>query len=162
MNRKTRLLIVSLAVFVADVATKAWVVATLPLDGLERVIPGVLNLIHVENTGVAFGLMDSLGSLGPPILIAAGVAALVVVAVYYRQTHHRESLLLWSLALILGGAVGNLVDRIVKGAVTDFIDFYVGSYHWHTFNVADTAITIGIGLMILDLILQRRRRPSAA
>jgi signal peptidase II len=69
---------------------------------------------------------------------------------------------LWALALILGGAVGNLLDRIFHGAVTDFVDVYVGTYHWHTFNVADSAISVGIGLMLLDMLLQRRARRAAA
>lgn len=162
MSAKARLLWVSVAVVIVDLATKAWVVAAIPRHAVRPVIPGLLNVTHVQNTGVAFGLLDGLGAAGPAILIAAGALALLVVAIYFRQTASEERLLLWSLALILGGAVGNLVDRIAHRAVTDFIDFYVGSYHWHTFNVADSAITVGIGLMLLDLVLQRRNRPVEA
>jgi len=92
------------------------------------------------------------------VLIAAGLLALVVVAIYFRQTPENDKLLLWSLALILGGALGNLLDRIATGSVTDFVDLYVGTYHWHTFNVADSAISVGIGLMLLDLLRERASR----
>jgi signal peptidase II len=157
-----RLLWVSVAVLVLDIASKLWVAAALPEFATRSVIPGFLNLTHVRNRGVAFGLFDSLGSYGPPVLIVAGAAALVIVGIYFRQTESHESLLLWALALILGGAVGNLLDRIFHGAVTDFVDVYVGTYHWHTFNVADSSISVGIGLMLLDMLLQRRARRAAA
>ncbi|MDH3404151.1 MAG: signal peptidase II [Acidobacteriota bacterium] len=157
---KVRLLAVSAAVALLDGITKAWVVAhVLPYETIA-VVPGFVNLTHVRNRGVAFGLFNRLGDFGPPVLIAAGAIALVVVGVYFRRTAREERLLLWSLALILGGAVGNLADRIAHGAVTDFVDVFVGAYHWHTFNVADSAITVGICLMLLDVLRERRRRPA--
>jgi signal peptidase II len=122
------------------------------------VIPGLFSLTHVQNRGVAFGLFNALGNAGPPVLIAAGLVALGVVAMYFRQTPEKDQLLLWSLALILGGALGNLLDRITTGSVTDFVDLYYGTHHWHTFNVADSAISIGIGLMLLDLLRERASR----
>ena len=157
---KWRLLWISLAVLLADLGTKILVVETLPQYSTRGVIPGFLNWTHVQNRGVAFGLFNALGSLGPPILIAAGAVALVVVAIYFKQTDPRNRLLLWALALILGGALGNLIDRAFTGSVTDFIDVYVGTYHWHTFNIADSAISVGIGLMLLDLVRERRRGAS--
>ncbi len=160
MGLKPRLLLLAAAVCALDLLSKVWIVRNLPRHAVETVIPGFLNLTHVRNSGVAFGLFSSLGDWGPWVLAAAGVVAIVVVAVYFRQTPVSEKLLLWALALILGGAIGNLIDRVVNKAVTDFIDAYVGSYHWHTFNVADSAITIGISLMLLDLLLQRRRVPE--
>ena len=159
---KQRLLLLSSLIVVLDLVTKAWVSQALLPYATKTVVPGFVNLTHVQNRGVAFGLLNSLGDMGPPILIAAGGLALVVVAVYFRQTATEELLLLWSLALILGGAVGNLIDRVVHGSVTDFIDVYVGTYHWHTFNVADSAISVGICLMLLDLLRQRRARRAAA
>jgi signal peptidase II len=161
-GRKSRMLGLSLAVLGLDVASKLWVAASLPEFATRSVIPGFLNLTHVRNRGVAFGLFDSLGSYGPPVLIAAGVGALVVVWLYFRQTESHERLLLWALALILGGALGNLLDRIVNGAVTDFVDVFVGTYHWHTFNVADSAITVGVGLMLLDFLRHRNDEASEA
>lgn len=159
---KHRLLLLSLLILVLDLVTKAWVSRALLPYSTTTVVPGFVNLTLVQNRGVAFGLLNSLGDMGPPILIAAGALALVVVAVYFRQTAAEELVLLWSLALILGGAVGNLIDRIVHGSVTDFIDVYFGTYHWHTFNVADSAISVGICLMLLDLLRQRRARRAAA
>jgi signal peptidase II len=160
--RKERILALSLVVLGLDVVTKRWVASSLPEYGVRNIVPGLLNLTHVHNRGVAFGLFDSLGSFGPAVLIAAGAAALVIVSLYFRQTESHETLLLWALALILGGALGNLLDRIVHGSVTDFIDVFVRSYHWHTFNVADSAISVGIGMMLLDMLLQRRDRAGAA
>ncbi len=115
-----------------------------------EIIPGLLNFTHVLNTGVAFGLFATRGNAtGTVVLTLLGVAALIFVGYYFLVVPRRDRMLLAALALVLGGAVGNLMDRIARGAVTDFVDFYFGTYHWHTFNVADSAITIGIGLMIL-------------
>jgi len=91
------------------------------------------------------------------ILTLLGLVALVVVGVYFWRTANEDRLMLTSLALILGGAVGNLLDRIASGSVTDFIDAYLGTYHWHTFNVADSAITIGIFLMAVEILLAGRK-----
>jgi len=153
---KLRFLLLSLAVLVLDQWSKAWVEAELPLHSPEPVIPGLLNLTHVQNTGVAFGLFAARGRVAVTAALAAvGLLALVVVGMYFLRTPDRERLTLAGLALILGGAVGNLIDRISTGAVTDFIDFYYGTYHWHTFNVADTAITTGIGLMAIEVFRSR-------
>jgi len=95
-------------------------------------------------------------------LSLVGALALGVVLVYFWRTPARDQLLLVALALVLGGAIGNLTDRVAGGAVTDFIDVYVGTYHWHTFNVADSAITIGLLLMAWDALRPRgagRRQP---
>ena len=157
--RKSSYFLISLGILVLDQWTK-WQVEThltphLPLE----VIPGVLNFTHVMNTGVAFGLFATHGSLAATILLTAlGLVALVVVCIYFWRTPADEVRLLVSLSLILGGAVGNLADRVAAGAVTDFIDVYFGSYHWHTFNIADSAITIGILLMALDIFLSRDRK----
>jgi signal peptidase II len=159
---KYRLLLFSLLIVVADLMTKAWIARAILPYSVRTVVPGLVNLTHVQNRGVAFGLLNSLGDMGPPILIAAGGLALVVVVIYFRQTPGEDLMLLWSLASILGGAVGNLIDRILHGSVTDFIDVYVGTYHWHTFNVADSAISVGICLMLLDLLRQRRSQRAAA
>ena len=149
-------LLISLTVLVLDQWSKWLVEARIPLHKTLPVIDGLLNLTHIKNTGVAFGLFASRGELtGTLILTALGLVALVVVGFYFWRTPTSEGLLLVSLGLILGGALGNLADRVSAGQVTDFIDFYFHSYHWHTFNVADSAITIGIFLMALDLIRSR-------
>ena len=148
---KQTYLILALAVFVLDQWTKWWVEVSLALHLPHEVIPRFLNLTHVENSGVAFGLFSGIdSSLRTVVLTVLGLAALGVVAFYYARVDSAQRLLLTALALILGGAVGNLTDRVLAGSVTDFIDAYVGSYHWHTFNVADSAITIGVGLILWD------------
>lgn len=160
LPKKPRLLLVSLAILIADLLSKAWITANFDLYESRSIIAGFFSLTHVENRGVAFGFLSFLGDAGPPALIAAGAVALIVVGLYFRQTPNQQTLLLVALALILGGAVGNLVDRAAHGSVTDFLDVYFRSYHWYTFNVADSAISVGIGLMLLDL-LRERRRPNA-
>lgn len=155
---KRRFLLLSLLVLVADQWSKWMVERHLPLHEPREVIPGFLNFTHVQNTGVAFGMFAANGSSrGTLILTALGIVALVVVGIYFWRTSNQDRLMLSSLALILGGAVGNLLDRIATGSVTDFIDAYVGTYHWHTFNVADSAITIGICLMALEIFLAGKK-----
>lgn len=154
--------ILALAVLALDQWTKWLVQEHLPLLVSQPVIPGLLNLTHVENTGVAFGLFAAHGDLFRTWALAGvGLLALVVVLVYFRRTPVEDRLLLTALGLVLGGAVGNLLDRIVAGAVTDFIDFYVGTYHWHTFNVADSAITVGLIFMAWDAFRPRTGSVSA-
>lgn len=148
---KAVFLLLSLAVLVLDQWSKWLVEVNLEPHQMVSVIPNLLNLTHVRNTGVAFGLFAAHGdTMATWVLSVIGIGALVFVGLYFRQVPRDETVLLAALALVLGGAVGNLVDRLASGGVTDFIDFFVGSYHWHTFNVADSAITIGIGLMILS------------
>ncbi len=154
---KPRWLLVSLCVLVLDQWTKWLVEAHLPAHASHAVVPGLFNLTHVRNTGVAFGLFAASGEAAAPLVLAAlGVAALVVVGFYFWKTPASQRLLLAALALVLGGAVGNLLDRCVAGAVTDFLDFYWRTHHWPAFNVADSAITIGLALLALDTL-----RPAA-
>ncbi len=149
---KAGYLLISLAVLVLDQLSKSLVESLLSLHQSRTVIPNLLDLTYVRNSGVAFGMFASHGDrFGTLLLSGLGLAALLLVGVYFWRAAREEKLLLVSLALILGGAVGNLVDRLGSGEVTDFVDFYLGSYHWHTFNVADSAITIGIVLMTLDI-----------
>ncbi|MFL6195421.1 MAG: signal peptidase II [Thermoanaerobaculia bacterium] len=148
--RKLRYLLVSLAVLVLDQWTKWLVEAHLPHHTAQPVIPGFLNLTHVRNTGVAFGLFASDGAAGTWLLTALGLGALIAVGLYFWFTPSRDRMLLVALALVVGGAIGNLVDRVTSGAVTDFIDVYVGLHHWPSFNIADSAISVGIVLMAID------------
>lgn len=151
-------LLLSLAVVVADQWSKWLVERHLPLHQPMEVIPGLLNFTHIKNTGVAFGMFAANGSwTGTAILTILGMIALAVVGAYFWHTSSEDTLILTSLSLILGGAVGNLLDRIAAGSVTDFVDAYLGTYHWHTFNLADSAITIGICLMALEILLTGKR-----
>lgn len=147
---KSRYLLLSVLALVLDQWSKWMIEAHLGEVGRIEVIPGLLNLIHVRNTGVAFGLFAARGDVVATwTLTLLGLAALAFVTYYFYLVPRGARMLLVALALIIGGAVGNLLDRALQGGVTDFVDFYYGGWHWHTFNVADTAITIGIGLMIL-------------
>lgn len=155
-GRKVYYLLVSLALVVLDQWSKWLVEQRLADQGPFVVIPGLLNFVHVENTGVAFGMLAGHGDGdGWLTLSVLGMAALALVGYLFWRTPAEDRLMLTSLALIMGGAVGNLIDRVANGAVTDFIDAYFRSYHWYTFNVADSAITIGISLMILHMLLHR-------
>ncbi len=150
MRVKWRYLLISFVVLVLDQWSKWLIESHLSDHASVEVLPGLLNLTHVRNTGVAFGFFATRGNAtGTLILTLLGLAALVFVAYYFWIVPRGDRILLVALALVVGGAIGNLLDRMMTGAVTDFIDFYYGTYHWHTFNVADTAISIGIGLMLL-------------
>jgi signal peptidase II len=125
-------------------------------------IPNFLSLTYVRNTGVAFGLFAAHDQFsGTLMLTVLGLLALSFVGYYFWRLATSERVLLLALALVIGGAVGNLVDRIMNGGVTDFIDFYYGTYHWHTFNVADSAITVGIFLMILGSLRQQEKNEGS-
>jgi len=163
LDGKKGYLLVSLAVLVLDQWSKWWIETELPLHATRRVIDGFFNLTHVRNTGVAFGFLAGSGQgVGPVLLSLLGFAALGFVGLYFWRAASGERSLLIGLGLILGGAVGNLLDRLASGAVTDFLDFYVGSYHWHTFNLADSAITVGIGFLLLDSVRRSREESEEA
>lgn len=150
LQAKAPYLLVSLAVLLLDQWTKWLVEAHLGRHASVEIVSGLLNFTHVRNTGVAFGLFASHGdATGTLLLLALGLVAFLFVGYYFWLLPASDRIGLWALSLVLGGAVGNLLDRWVQGGVTDFIDFYVGAWHWHTFNVADSAISVGIGLMLL-------------
>ena len=134
-----------------DVATKELVRARLLESQTYLVIPGLLNIVHAENRGVAFSLLaDATGEWWPILLIALPAAAVVAMAVLLWTGMASDSIVRTALALVLGGALGNLYDRATHGAVTDFIDVYWGSHSFPAFNAADSAITIGACLLLLD------------
>jgi signal peptidase II len=145
-------------VVVLDRCTK-WLVETY-VSALDtyRVIPGFFDIVHSENRGVAFGLFnDSTSEWRTTLLIGLSLAAVVFVSAMLWRPDRLDRWSFWGLALILGGAAGNVFDRIMWGKVTDFLDFYLGSYHWHTFNVADSAIVVGSGLLLVDLLRPKRQ-----
>ncbi len=154
------LTLLATAVLILDQASK-YAVQNLTLMGSSRVlIPGVLNLVHSSNPGVAFGLLaDSQMPWRAPLLIVFSVAVIGLITWLLITDRAGGGLGKWGMALILGGAAGNVLDRIVRHSVTDFIDFYVGSHHWYTFNVADSAIVLGAALVLLEL-LRDWRHPS--
>ncbi len=159
---KGRFLLLSLTVLVLDQWSKWLIELHLPEHGAQPVIPGFFHLTHVRNTGVAFGLFASYGeAAGTWLLTALGLLALAVVVIYFARTPASARLLLLALALVLGGAVGNLLDRVANGAVTDFLAFFLGNFRWPDFNVADSAISIGLSLLVIDALRPRRHPPAA-
>lgn len=157
--RRFRLLWVPvLLVTLVDQAVKAWVVHSLPLFSVQVVVPGFFNLVHVRNTGGAFSLFAHAGLAWQRwLFVAIGAAALLVIVYLYRQAAAADFWSRLGFGLIFGGAVGNLIDRVRYGNVVDFLDFYLGTWHWPAFNVADAAISIGAGAIILALL-----KPPAA
>jgi signal peptidase II len=145
------------AVFALDRFTK-WIIETrVSVLDTHHVIPGFFDIIHSSNRGVAFSLFhDSTSPWRTTLLILAALTALVIVGWMIGRSSGADRLTLYGLALIFGGALGNLFDRVVWGAVTDFLDFYVGNLHWPAFNVADSAVVIGSGLLLLDQLKPKR------
>jgi signal peptidase II len=149
------------AVAAFDQLTKFLVTRELALLDTVTVIPGLLNLTHVRNSGVAFGFLNSADfAFKPAVMAVFALAALVGVGVYAAQLPQDHRWARAGLALIIGGAAGNLVDRARQGYVVDFVDAYWRGWHFWAFNVADAAITIGVAVLILDLL--RPPRPAAA
>ena len=161
MRYRLELLIVA-AIAAADQVTKALVVSRLALHETVPIVPGLLNLTHVLNTGAAFGVLNQAEfAYKPLIMVALALVALVGVGVYAAQLPSTHTLPRVGLGLVLGGAVGNLVDRARQGYVVDFVDVYWRGWHFWAFNVADAAITVGVCLLIVDL-LRPAPSPDAA
>ena len=154
-------LTLSAVIILFDIWTKWLIVKRIDLHEAIPVIPSFFQLVHVRNTGAAFGLGANASSKIVPILLNVGaIAVFCVVVVYALRTAVTDRLLQTGLHLILGGAIGNLLDRFRFGYVVDFLDVYVGSHHWPAFNVADSAICIGIALLFLDM--RKKPEPSTA
>ncbi len=160
-------LAISLAVILLDTWSK-WLVST-RIDVHESIplIPSLFQLVHVRNTGAAFGIGANAESQLVPLLLNAGaIGVFCVVVVYALRTAVTDRLLQVGLHLILGGAIGNLVDRFRFKYVVDFLDFYLSwggrEHHWPAFNIADSAICIGIGLLFLDMKKKPEETRAAA
>jgi len=151
---KFKFCLLTLGVLVLDHVTK-WLARTrLDPERAIEVIPGYLRISYVSNTGVAFGLFRDLDSPWKPYVLAAmAIVAVVVILVYSSRMPSSRRLLQSALAVIMGGILGNFVDRILQGYVVDFIEFHIrDNFYWPTFNVADSAITVGIGLLLIDAV----------
>lgn len=154
---KLSYLLMSGGVFLVDQMTKAWAARRLRFGDVREIIPGFLNFIYAQNPGVAFSMLDDHGDTGRWGLSVVAAIAAVLVLYYFWRTPRTNDRLLGALALLLAGIVGNVTDRMRLGFVIDFIDVQFGSWHYPTFNVADMAICIGAGLLILDMILSKKR-----
>jgi signal peptidase II len=145
---------VAIAAIVAiDQISKFLVKTTIPLYAKREVIPNLLDFTHVQNTGAAFGVLNAAEfPYKSAVMIAIATLALVAISLYARQLGSHEKLSRYGLALILGGAFGNLIDRALAGYVVDFVDVYWGEAHFWAFNVADAAITVGAVLVLLEMI----------
>lgn len=153
--------LIALAVLVLDRLSKWIIVKTIVLEDAVPVIPGFFRFTHLENPGAAFSLFaDSTSPFKTALLVLFSLAALGVVAFLLWRSRHDFNLNTISLSLILGGAVGNLWDRLADGMVTDFLDFYLGAHHWPPFNIADSAIVVGACLLLLRMM--RAEKPRTA
>jgi signal peptidase II len=160
--RSARWLWLAFAIVAADRATK-YAVESLTDEGFRRVlIPGFAALVHSRNTGMAFGLFSGSDAQWFPVLLLVVSSGVVLLLAWLLFTGRVDtSLSSAGLALLAGGAAGNLLDRLIHGAVTDFVELHVGSFYWPAFNLADSAITIGAALLVIELFRGDSRRPVA-
>lgn len=147
MSRPLSILLIVLGVVLLDQATKYLIMTNLPLYDSREIFP-FLHIVHVRNTGAAFGMFKTLGSTF--FIILSVFAIIFIIHLLARRTYNT-----FGLSLILGGALGNLIDRISYGKVVDFIDLSIGSFHWPAFNVADSSLTIGIAVILLTYLFKK-------
>lgn len=153
--RKFHLLIAAMVVLL-DRITKLAVARNISLHDSVQIIPDFFRLTHVENRGAAFGLFaDSPSEWKIWMLVLFSVVALIVVSTLLWRNSHSMTTTGVGLSLILGGAIGNLWDRLISGRVVDFLLFYIGQYQWPAFNVADSAIVVGAGLLVIEILFAK-------
>lgn len=163
MSRKTKLALSWIAfIVVADQITKLIVDRSMPLYHSIPVIDGLVSLTYIRNTGAAFGIFSgSAAAFRLPFLIIFSLVAIGFVVTMLRRLRADHTGLITGLSFILGGAIGNLVDRVAYGEVIDFLDFYYGRYHWPAFNLADSFITVGVLITVFYLIKAKGEDPFA-
>lgn len=151
-----RMLVVAGIVVAIDQLSKVIIFEMLPLYGTVSVIPGFFNITHIHNPGGAFGFLAGHSAVWRYfVFLFISSLAIGLIIYYYHKTPKTHILLSCGFALILGGAVGNMIDRVRMGIVIDFLDFYIGNLHWPAFNVADSAISIGITVFIYHLVFNK-------
>jgi len=155
-NKYSRLLLIAGTIVIADQITKAVVLAKMALYQSIVIIPGFFSLTHIHNPGGAFGfLAQQDATVRAAVFLVASIVAIGLIFMFYRQIPRSHPFLASGLALILGGAIGNLIDRLRFGKVVDFLDFYIGDLHYPAFNVADSAITVGVTIFLGHLVLRK-------
>src|SRR6202050_254986 len=155
-SARTSCLLIALIVVMLDRWSKHMAAQRIPLYSHIQVIPGFFQLTHTENTGAAFSLFaDSNAHWKTAMLIVFSMIALIVVSVLLWKNHHAHVATGIGLSLIMGGALGNLWDRLARGRVVDFLLVYVKQYQWPVFNLADSAIVVGAGLLIIEILFAK-------
>jgi signal peptidase II len=159
--RKKNILFLAVAgaVILLDQLTKAWIIATMRLHEAFPVIDGFFSIVHVRNPGAAFGFLAGASPVFRSVFFLVVTLAAILLILHYLWASRREDLpAVLSLALVLAGAIGNLIDRVRFGAVVDFLDVYVGARHWPAFNIADAAITTGASILVIILFTRRKEK----
>lgn len=156
LQKYLRFGLISGLVILLDQLSKAFVLTYIPMYKSIHIIPGFFNLTHVTNPGGAFGFMARNGSPWRHwIFLAAAFIALGMILYFYHQTPSNRPYLGYALAMIFGGAIGNVIDRLRFGEVVDFLDIFVGGMHWPTFNIADCGVTVGVIIFILHILFKK-------
>jgi signal peptidase II len=155
------LLIFCFGILLLDQWTKSLIVQKLLLYQKVEVIQGFLNIVHVRNTGGAFGIFGGeKGGIGSILFVVVSLIAIGAIVFLFIKIKEDEKTLALSFSLVLSGAIGNLIDRLRYGEVVDFLDVHLSTYHWPAFNIADSAICIGIGLMALELLIRDNKKSA--
>ena len=151
-NKYVLLFFVSGVLIVMDQYTKLMVSLHIPLNYSVKVVEGFFNFTHIRNSGVAFGLFASQQSEYKALMfIAISTIAIIAILVIFHQTPKEKKMVQTGLILIFSGAIGNLIDRVLHGEVIDFVDFFINRHHFPAFNIADSCITVGVIMMVIDL-----------
>jgi signal peptidase II len=162
-SRKTTILLPVFAITLAiDQLTKLWIVERFSYGELQVVIPDFFNLTHVRNPGGAFSFLATVSEdIRQAFFLGTGALAIVLLLAFFRHLDSQEWLSALAIGAVLGGAIGNLTDRIVYGEVIDFLDFRLfGGYVWPTFNMADTWIVVGVGILMFEMFLEPESPPD--
>ena len=162
-NKYVLLFFVSGVLIVMDQYTKLMVSLHIPLNYSVKVVEGFFNFTHIRNSGVAFGLFASQQSEYKALMfIAISTIAIIAILVIFHQTPKEKKMVQTGLILIFSGAIGNLIDRILHGEVIDFVDFFINRHHFPAFNIADSCITVGVIMMVIDLFFGEAGPDSSA
>lgn len=161
-SRRIQAFLIATGVFTADRWSKSIIETRFDAFDSKTVIPGFFNIVRSSNPGVAFGIFqDNPSPHRTLILVAVSIVAVLILAAMLWRIDRQDRYTANGLSLIFGGALGNVYDRTHAGTVTDFLDFHAGTYHWYVFNLADSAICIGAGLLIMSMLLVNRKKEGA-
>ncbi len=158
MSLKSKIIItVAAAVYVLDRLSKAAIVGNIKLFESVTVIKGFFELTNVRNTGAAFSMLADAGDgFRLPFLLATTAGAILILLYFMRKARVEDTLVVTALAMILGGALGNLTDRLLYGYVIDFINWHIGEHYWPAFNIADSGITVGVCILGIEIIIRKK------